>query len=46
MPDNEREWDAWLTGYRTRDQTHHLRFLPLSEIIDERYTVYFPVGPG
>jgi DUF1680 family protein len=43
VPDNEREWRAWRPGYRTRDQERGIRFVPLSEIVDERYTVYFPV---
>jgi len=33
----------WRPGYRTRNQAHGLRFLPLYEIRDEPYTVYFPV---
>ena len=43
VPDNEREWRAWRPGYRTRNQDRGIRFLPLYEIVDERYTVYFPV---
>lgn len=43
MPDNEREWAMWRTGYRTRNQERGLRFVPLYEICDERYTVYFPI---
>jgi hypothetical protein len=43
VPDNEREWRTWRPGYRTRSQDRGIRFLPLSEIVDERYTVYFPV---
>jgi DUF1680 family protein len=42
-PDNEREWATWLPGYRTVNQEEDLRFVPLNEIIDETYTVYFPV---
>ena len=42
-PDNEREWTNWLRGYRTVNQERGLRFVPLYEIIDERYTVYFPI---
>jgi len=42
-PDNEREWNEWKPGYRTRHQPHNIRFLPLYDIRDERYTVYFPV---
>ena len=42
-PDNEREWSNWLRGYRVVNQERGLRFVPLYEIIDERYTVYFPI---
>jgi len=42
-PDNEREWGTWMPGYRARNQPRGVRFLPLYEITDERYTVYFPV---
>ncbi len=42
-PDNEREWNEWKPGYRTRGQPHNIRFLPLYDIRDERYTIYFPV---
>jgi len=44
-PDNEREFDTWLGGYRTVGQDRGVRFRPLYEIADERYTVYFPVRP-
>jgi DUF1680 family protein len=42
-PDNEREWGNWLPGYRTIGQERGLRFTPLFQVQDERYTVYFPV---
>jgi DUF1680 family protein len=42
-PHNEREWAEWRQGYRTIDQRHNVRFMPLYEIVDEPYTVYFPV---
>lgn len=42
-PDNEREWIWWKPGYRTVNQERGLRFLPLYEIRDQRYTVYFPI---
>ncbi len=45
IPDNEREWRTWRPGYRTQGQERGLRFLPLYEIVDERYTVYFPIQP-
>jgi DUF1680 family protein len=42
-PDNEREWGEWKQGYRVRNQERGLRFKPLHEVVDEPYTVYFPV---
>jgi DUF1680 family protein len=42
-PDNEREWGEWKQGYRVRNQEWGLRFKPLYEVVDEPYTVYFPV---
>ena len=45
-PDTEREWGTWLHGYRAAGQERGLRFLPLYEVVDQRYTVYFPVKPS
>jgi hypothetical protein len=42
-PDNEREWGEWKQGYRVRNQERGLRFKPLFEVVNEPYTVYFPV---
>jgi hypothetical protein len=42
-PHNEREWGLWEPGYRTVHQARNFRFLPLHDIRDERFTVYFPV---
>jgi DUF1680 family protein len=43
VPDQEREWRVWKGGYRASGQARGLRFIPLHEVTDERYTVYFPV---
>jgi hypothetical protein len=43
IPDNEREWHIWRLGYRTTGQPENLRLIPLHEICDERYQVYFPI---
>lgn len=43
MPDNEREWNEWKPGYRTRNQPRTIRFTPLHEVRDEPYSVYFSV---
>ena len=43
IPDDEREWSVWLPGYRTVNQDHNLRFVPINTITDQKYTVYFQV---
>jgi hypothetical protein len=43
-PDNERQWTTWMTGYRTRRTDPGVRFVPLYEVRDEPYGVYFKVG--
>lgn len=43
VADNEREWVFWRSRYRTRGQGRNFRLLPLHEVRDERYTVYFPI---
>jgi DUF1680 family protein len=45
-PDNEREWIFWRGDYRTRGQGQDFRFIPLHEIRDELFTVYFPISNG
>ncbi len=42
-PDNERQWTQWLPGYRTVGQSSSIRFRPLHEIVDEPYSLYFPI---
>ncbi|WP_201305434.1 beta-L-arabinofuranosidase domain-containing protein [Paenibacillus puerhi] len=47
VPDRERQHSWWNTGYyRTRGQERGIRFIPLYEVKDELYTVYFPVANG
>jgi hypothetical protein len=43
VPDNERDSSRWRTGYRTQSQQQNIRFIPLYEIQDEFYAVYFPI---
>ena len=43
--DNERQWGEWLPGYRTCGQEHGFLFIPLLNVVDEKYTVYFPIKP-
>lgn len=43
-PDQERHHGWWNTGhYRTLHQDKGFRFIPLCEIRDETYSVYFPI---
>jgi uncharacterized protein len=43
-PDRERQWGEWLFGqYRTKNQDRGIRFIPLYQVTDEAYTVYFPI---
>jgi uncharacterized protein len=46
VADNEREWGAWLGGYRTVNQSQNYRFVPISTVTDQAYTVYCQVRPG
>jgi hypothetical protein len=43
VPDNERDSSRWGMRYRTQGQTQNIRFIPLYEIQDEHYAVYFPI---
>ncbi len=44
VPDRERHHGWWNPGYyRTAGQDRGIRFIPLYEIKDEAYTVYFPI---
>ena len=41
--DDERHWSQWRSRYRTVGQPTGIRFIPLHEVVDEPYAVYFPV---
>jgi uncharacterized protein len=41
IPDNEREWEYWRGDYRTHGQSQDFRLIPLYEVRDEVFTVYF-----
>ncbi|HET7571201.1 MAG TPA: beta-L-arabinofuranosidase domain-containing protein [Gaiellaceae bacterium] len=41
---DERGWGAWTPRYRTRGQERDFRLVPLADVLDEPYAVYFPVG--
>lgn len=44
IPDRERNHSWWNVGYyRTTNQERGIRFIPLYEVKDEVYSVYFPV---
>lgn len=44
VPDRERNHSWWNSGYyRTKGQERGIRFVPLYEIKDETYSVYFPL---
>lgn len=43
VPDDERKWSSWNTGYRTKGQDRNIRFIPLYDVGYEKYTVYFRV---
>ncbi|WP_020619821.1 beta-L-arabinofuranosidase domain-containing protein [Paenibacillus daejeonensis] len=46
IPDRERHHSWWRTGsYRTRGQAVGLRFIPLMDVVDQPYGVYFRVEP-
>ncbi len=41
-PDDERQWGTWKLGWKTVGQKENLRFTPLYNIHNQRYTLYFP----
>jgi DUF1680 family protein len=41
IPDDEREWGYWRGDYRTTGQQRNFRLIPLYEVRDEVYSVYF-----
>ena len=43
FPDNEREFTHWRIEYKTVNQPQNIRFIPLYDIRDESYAVYFPI---
>lgn len=43
-PHNERHHSFWRDGsYKTINQERNIRFIPLLDVTDETYTVYFPI---
>jgi DUF1680 family protein len=42
-PDDEREWHYWRGDYRTVGQSTDFRLIPLHEVRDEIFTVYFNI---
>ncbi|NYI42475.1 beta-L-arabinofuranosidase domain-containing protein [Demequina lutea] len=43
VPENEREWSRWLGGFRAVGQPKTVSLIPLNQVIDESYSVYFPI---
>lgn len=41
--DDERQWTEWLVRYRTVGQPTTVRLLPLHQVVDEPFAVYFPL---
>ncbi|UYO97027.1 glycoside hydrolase family 127 protein [Microbacterium sp. M28] len=46
VADDERQWAQWLVRYRSRGRDAGIRFIPLNEVTDQRYSVYFPIRPA
>ena len=44
VPDDDRHWAKWKTGYKTVGQERGFRLIPLNEIGNEVYTVYFSIS--
>lgn len=44
VPHNERHHSFWRDGsYKTINQERSIRFIPLPDVTDETYTIYFPI---
>ena len=43
IPYDERRWEKWLPGWKTKDQPVNFVLQPLYRIGYEKYTTYFPV---
>jgi hypothetical protein len=42
-PFDERHWNYWNPSYYTHNQYENFKFIPLHNVLNEKYTVYFPV---
>jgi len=42
-PDQERHGPHWTGAWRTVGQDREMRLMPLNEVVDQRYAVYFPI---
>lgn len=43
VPECDREWERWISNYRTEGQERGIRFLPIRQIGYEKYQIYFPI---
>lgn len=42
-PYDERHWSQWSSDYYTQNQSENFKFMPLYQVKDQKYTVYFPI---
>ena len=45
VPRYERRWQEWTGYWKTTDQPVNINFIPLYQIGNQPYTVYFPIQP-
>lgn len=45
VPHDEYSCECWRGGYKTTGQKKNIKFVPLHTIVDEHYTLYFPLAP-
>lgn len=43
VPECDREWESWISNYRTEGQEKNIRFLPVRQVGYEKYQIYFSI---
>lgn len=43
VPECDREWERWISNYRTKGQENDIRFLPIRQVGYEKYQIYFQI---
>ena len=43
VPECDREWERWISNYRTKGQENGIRFLPIRQVGYEKYQIYFQI---